>query len=418
VREARPFGPRTTLGEKAGPAVRLDPDRVHAWRLRPQWLRPTAAAGKLGQVATELVGVQAQVLSSAALSLALRVRNGRAAALNKALAEHRLIRSWAMRGTLHVFAAGDYPTIAAALRRREGWRSPVWLRYFNVTEPQMEAIIETTGEVLADGVPRSRAELAEALGRRLGGDVREQISSSWGTFLKPASYRGHLCQVPGEGPAVRFTSPRNLVEWRDVDPDEALADVVRRYLHAYGPASIGDIARWWGGQRKDVRGTLDELRAETTEVEVDGERALALSADVQEIARIRPDGDAPLLLGGFDPLIVGAGLRAQLVPKPHLARVSRTSGWISPVLLVGGRVAGVWNSVRDGGRLRLTVEVFDGQALPSQTGLQAEADRVGRIHGLEAVLELGPILTSSTTTQGAGALDEASRNEASGDGDA
>src|SRR5205085_11789075 len=107
--------------------------------------------------------VQAQVTSYAALSIALRCKRPRGNgapvdATTQALLERRVVRAWAMRGTLHLLAVEDVPMIEAALKGKEMWRRPAWLRWFGLTEPEMQALIETIGDILDDGVPRTRAE--------------------------------------------------------------------------------------------------------------------------------------------------------------------------------------------------------------------------------------------------------------------
>jgi len=173
---------------RSTPAVTaVDPAKLAAWRARRQHIEPPAAKGQLEQVATDLVGIQAQVPSSAALSLAVRIRDGRVSDPPKAVAERRLVRAWGQRGTLHLWAADDFPLIVAALGQRETWRRPVWFRYFGVTEAEMEALIEAVGDILGDGRPRSRGELAAEIGDRLGPKQAENLGGSWGTYLKPAA---------------------------------------------------------------------------------------------------------------------------------------------------------------------------------------------------------------------------------------
>jgi hypothetical protein len=97
-----------------------------------------------------------------------------------------------------------------------------------------------------------------------------------------------------------------------------------------------------------------------------------------------------IFVGGFDPFVVGAGLRDQLIPPAHLKRVSRTAGWISPVVLVDGRVAGVWTSSRTGNRLRVTVDPFDRPGPAVRRAIGVAAERVAVAHGATAALEFGP----------------------------
>jgi hypothetical protein len=96
------------------------------------------------------------------------------------------------------------------------------------------------------------------------------------------------------------------------------------------------------------------------------------------------------LVGGFDPLTVGAGLRERLIPPAQLKRVSRTAGWISPVVLLDGVVAGVWDSRQRARGLTITVDPFDGPPASSvRRSISAAAERVGGAHGLDVAVEYG-----------------------------
>jgi hypothetical protein len=378
-------------------AVELDPRRVAAWRLARQLIAPPSATTP-EEVARRLIGVQAQVVSSAALAVALRGTGFTTAALPQALAERRLVRAWAMRGTLHAFDADDYPAIVGALRRRETWRRPVWFRYFEVTEAEMEAIIEGVGEVLDDGRPRSRKELTADLGKLLGRSLERQLGSSWGTLLKPAADRGYLIHAAGEGNTVTFTRPdRWIGRWRDVEPDEALPELLRRYLAAYGPASTDEVRRWWGGLKSTfIRTALGELGGKVVTVKpgVGGAEGLLLAEDVDAIAQAAPLAGAVQLLGPFDPLIVGGGLRDALINPAFYTRVSRTAGWISPVVVVDGAVAGVWNGTVRGDDYAITVDWFSSTKPPAKRVVRAAAERVSLALGLGLGLSFGPVFAA------------------------
>ncbi len=395
------------------PAVSLPPAKVHAWRVRRQLLGRATAASPV-EVATTLVGVQAQVTSWAALAIALRTRaprgtpssgggaeagtgaRGATPALDataEALRNRRLVRSWAMRGTLHLFAADDVPTIAAALGGKDNWRRPAWLRWFGVTEPEMDALIDAIGEVLDDGTPRTRAELADEIGTRINAKAGRLLLGSWGSALKIASDRHYLCQSAEDERGVRFVrASRWLKEWRDEDPHEALTSLVERYLAVYGPATFKELLRWWGAAViKQMRPVIEALGDKLTEVDVGGTRAYARTEDLASIEQTRPTKGAVHLVGGFDPFIVGAGLREQLLPAAHQKRVSRTAGWISPVVLVDGVAAGVWDAVRSGDRLTITIEPFDTPTARQRESMTSAARKVARAQGLPVSVGFGPV---------------------------
>jgi hypothetical protein len=386
---------RTMAPEK--PAPRLDPAKVNAWRVERQLLGKTKAASPV-EVATTLLGVQAQVVSSAALSIALRSKTPRGkapavAATAKALADRRLVRSWAMRGTLHLFAAEDVPAVAAALRGKEMWRRPAWLRWFGVTESEMESLIDTIGEVLDDGRPRTRAELAEEIGARLGPRIGKLLLGSWGSALKIASDHHYLVQSAEDEAGTRFVrASRWLGAWREEDQDQALGKLVERYLAAYGPATLKELLRWWGVALVSMmRPVIERLGDALTEMDIDGTRAYIRTEDIHAIEGTRATKGKVRLVGGFDSFIVGAGLRDQLIPAKHLKRVSRTAGWISPVVLVDGVAAGVWDARRSGDRLAITIEPFAEPPARLRASIESAAREVGRVQDLPVSVVYGSV---------------------------
>lgn len=400
IAQANARAPRTTR-VATPPVLALPAAKVHAWRIERQLLGGARAASPV-EVAKRLIGVQAQVTSSAALSIALRSKRPSAKAppidaTARALRERRLVRSWAMRGTLHLLAAEDVPTIAAAIGRQENWRRPAWLRWFGVTEPQMEALIDGIGDVLDDGRPRTRAELAEEIGARLGPKVGSLLLGSWGSALKIASDRHYICQSAEDEAGTRFVKASRWIDgWREDDPDEALASLVPRYLAAYGPATLKDLLRWWGMQQfRVMKPVLAALGSAVTEVDVDGTRAYVRTEDLDAIHATRPRKGAVQLVGGFDPFIVGAGLRDTLLPAAHLKRVSRTAGWISPVVLVDGVAAGVWDPRRTGAVTTVTVEPFRNLSAAERVAIGKAAERIGAALGTETRVEYGAVFPAT-----------------------
>jgi hypothetical protein len=380
--------------------VTLPAAQVDAWRMERQLLGGTKAATP-AEVAQRLIGVQAQVTSSAALAIALRSQTpaGHGPTVDAtylALRERRLVRSWAMRGTLHLFAAEDVPTIAAAIGSDEKWRRPAWLRWFGVTERQMEELIHGIVDVLDDGRPRTRAELAEEIGARLGPDVGRVLLGSWGSAIKIASDHGYICQSAEDEAGTRFVKASRWIDgWRDEDRDEALATLVERYLATYGPASLREIVRWWGVTLVAImKPLLAALGPALTEVEIDGVRAYVRTADVDAILSTRPPSGAVQLVGGFDPYIVGAGMRDRLLPAAHLKRVSRIAGWISPVVLIDGVAAGIWDQRRAGDRVVVTVEPFRIPSAAERSGIARAAERIGVALGADVALEYGAVFAA------------------------
>jgi hypothetical protein len=197
------------------------------------------------------------------------------------------------------------------------------------------------------------AAIAEALDDRtltreeLGGKVHD----GFGALLKPSAFRGGLLFAPSVGRNVRFARPdRWLPEWEPAQTEAAVREVARRYLAAYGPATREEFARWFGTTSPAQAGRLIEgLGEEVAPVEVEGVSAWMLAEHVREAEAAVPSG-AVRLLPAFDHYVVAAPRdREAVLPGALKGRVYRPQGWLSPVLMVDGRMEGVWRHEREGG---------------------------------------------------------------------
>jgi len=208
------------------------------------------------------------------------------------------------------------------------------------------------------------------------------MKSGWGMILKPVARRGLLCFGPSRGQSVTFVRPEQwLSAWREVDPDLALVEVARRYLKAYGPATKEDFARWWGNWPGVGKAAWAGLGGELVPVAIEGWRADLLASDVEWI-RKQPPAASVQLLPAFDPYVMGHSSRDHLVEAANLSKVSRTAGWISPVVLVDGRVAATWSHAAVRGTLRVSVEPFRRVTAKTKAEVRRRADSIAGALGL------------------------------------
>ncbi|MBC3191205.1 winged helix DNA-binding domain-containing protein [Pseudonocardia sp. C8] len=385
----RPAGtPGATGGPEAGvgPGRDIDVSAVLAWRSRRQHLdRPHGLAA--ADVVRRLAGVQAQVPSAAEQAVAVR-RAEAVGGTAEALASGALVRVWGQRGTLHLLHPADAPSYLALLASVRSWERPPWQREF-ATAGQVAALAEVAAEVLP-GARLTRAELAGAYADRTGdGSLAERLGSGWGAVLKPLAWQGLLCHAaagPADGTTVRFTAP----PWAGRLPavEDAAAVAIPAYLGAHGPATPETFGAWLlrGAVGKRVlRGWFDAVAARglITPVRVGGGTRWARTADVDGLAAARPHEELRLL-PAFDQFLLGPGTADPDVLDPaHRSRVSRAAGWIAPVVLHRGRVAGTWETGGDGpgdGGADLLVAPFPGTTLP-RDALAAEAAVLGRVLG-------------------------------------
>src|SRR5207237_1086765 len=170
------------------------------------------------------------------------------------------------------------------------------------------------------------------------------------------------------------------------DPQAATAAVTRRFLAAYGPATHRDLARWWGGGVSTARQWIASLGDEVSPVDLDGAQAWMLATDAREV-RDLPPGKSVRLLPGFDQYVVAASCHAErLLPGDLRSRVYRPQGWISPVLLVNGRMQGTWRHEIKGSRVEVVIEPFVKAPAWVRRAAGQEAERLAVFLGCTLIL--------------------------------
>jgi hypothetical protein len=167
------------------------------------------------------------------------------------------------------------------------------------------------------------------------------------------------------------------------DRDAALAELARRYLRAFGPASEADFARWAGLGLTEVRVGLREIGGELVQSRLGDQRLFSLR---RERTRL-PGGGQIRMLGAFDTYMLGYRSRDFAVPPEGMGAVKEGGGgWIRPVIVEDGRVIGTWRSARKAGRLEIDLRPFDRLAPGVRASLEAEVEDIARFEGLTAVL--------------------------------
>lgn len=332
-----------------------------AWRMRRHGLvdRPFPVAA---EVASALCGLHAQVGSSADLTAFVR---------GAAPSREGLVKTWAVRGTLHLLPVAELGVWQSAMSTYEHFLKGAWVRAFGFASAcDVEALIRAVGDAL-DGRTLTREELADAMPEH-----RERILESWGSALKPAAFRGLLVFGEPRGQNVTFTRPPDVSR---PPVEEAVRALTRRYLAAYGPARREDLSRWWGTQALSpakAQKRFEALGDEAVVVDVEGSRCWVLAEDLDAVVAAEPSR-AARLVPLFDQYVVNSnrGIEA-LLPAAMKERVFRQAGWISPCVVVDGAIAGVWRHERRGQRVTVEIEPFGGLPAWARKQVTADAERL------------------------------------------
>lgn len=365
--------------------------QVHAWRLSQHGLAPRLNREDFVKIVTRTGGIQAQVMSAAELALFTRVEGLSPQDVRTALWQDRaLIKTWAMRGTLHLLSANELPLYIAA---RDWHATSAWFNYFAefglTTLAQQEAFLSAIPHVLEQG-PLTRQQLADAVAKQTGvAQVRDFIiSANWGSPLKPSAYRGDLCFGPGQGQNVTFVNPKTwLGSWQPIEKEQARKEIARLYLRTYGPATSENFAHWWGETKTLAKKLFQLMGDELEEVDVEGWRAFALRETLRPMQSLA-ESEAIHFLPLFDVYTLGLGRGIEpLLSQAYKNLVFRPQGWISAVVLVNGSIQGVWQHTMRRSHTAVNVRLFSPPTALIRKGVEAEAQRLSDFFKTKVLLE-------------------------------
>jgi len=344
-------------------------------------------------VVSAICGAHAQVASAAELSIGLRVPGATRARVRQALWQDRtLVKSRGPRGTVHLLTSTDLPMWIGALSVMPP--PPFEQNRDLLTPEQTEQVLAAIADALRDAdltVAQLTDEIVLRTGSWAGDRVMDAFQDKWPRWIAAmvaAMRRGVMCFGPNQSRAVTYTSPaRWLPGFAAMDGPAALAELVRRYLYAYGPATSAHLAQWLSVPKRWAADQLQSLNLDS--VTVDGVRAWATAGDT-EFPQERASG--VWLLPYFDAYTVGCHPRELLFPGVAAERaLARGQAGNFPVLLVDGTVAGVWHQRRTGRTIHITVEPFTSLNARRRRALDEQVERVGQVLEGTPSLTIGPV---------------------------
>ncbi len=180
-------------------AIEVSQAQVNSFRLGRHCLSRRANMPDPAYIASRICGAQAQVMSAAEMSIGTRVEGMTASHVKHALLkERRLIKTWAMRGALHLLAAEDLPLYISALGHHLKQNVVSWLGRRGLEHRASDKISKAILDALEAG-PLTRKELAGQVCRVLGENAAKWIEHSWGGVAKCLALEGHVCFGPSLG---------------------------------------------------------------------------------------------------------------------------------------------------------------------------------------------------------------------------
>lgn len=343
----------------------LTPRQINRALLARQLLLERAAGG-IEAAVERIGGLQTQNSRSGYIGLWSRLTGLRRSDYTDALNERRLIQGWLMRVTIHTVSAADYWPMAIAVREpRRAWWLRAWGRTVGALD--MPSVADALGEELAEG-PLRQKELHARMAAR--GFSKEAVNG--------AALWIDLVRVPPQGTwerprADNYGIARQWIPEREIGEAAAREHLVRRYLSAFGPAAMADMAGWTGIPVAALRPTVDAMELRRFRDE-DGRVLL----DIPDGPLPDPETPAPpRFLGSFDPMLMVQARRAKVLPEAFRAIVFDVRAPQSfHTFLIDGEVAGTWKDESGEIRLQPLRELTAGE----RRALEEEAHRLGGFH--------------------------------------
>jgi hypothetical protein len=331
-----------------------------------------------------MLALQAQDYPGVKWSVALRTRGATEADVEAACDGGHIVRSWPMRGTLHMVAAEDLHWMleltatratASAAKRREA---------LSITEAEIERARELTIDALPGRAALPRGELLAAIDRG-GVSTSGQRGYHLLWFL---AQTGTLVLGPTSGSQQTFTQ---LDAWvaspRRLERDEALGELATRFFRSHGPAVDADLARWSGLPLRDVRRGI-AVAGEALATRVIGDRTYLVGA---EAADGTPEPAGLLLLPGFDEYLLGYRDRSAVLAPEHAdVIVPGGNGMFRATIVVDGEVVGTWGRTLGARSATVRPEPFEPLPPAAWDQLATAAEAYGRFLRRRVGVDTGP----------------------------
>lgn len=321
--------------------------------------------------------------------------------------EKTLLQAWSWRGVPVVFPTAESAVFLSALAAEPGEEPWIYTRgvtlaldFLGISWAEALTLVRQAVEILDDCTVQSKEELDRVLAAQAAAQLPPALRERWNApsmygrpdrqsvggaavsfALRPCSFLGQVVFGARQGVHPTFTSYRRWVG-HPLSPDpQAGAGLVRKFVHAYGPATRVDFAAWTGSSPQQAARLWKTVQSELVPVNKAGKTAYLLEQDVPALQQAAPPETPLLLLGGHDPYL-DARDRGLLLEEAALQRQVWRTVANPGVILYNGRVAGIWKArtVRD--CLDVTLIPFEPLPAGADAQLTREAERYAAFRGV------------------------------------
>lgn len=386
--------------------MELSARQIRAHRLRTHHLDQKYPFGELLAVAGTC-GLQNSPPGTWETAAFCRLKNCTLPQLHQALYQKKeLLQAWSIRGVPLIFPTADSDVFLSALIAQEGEDPWIYtkgiglaLGHLGMSFAELLPLVESAAEYLEDHTIKSKEELDRVLAQLVAEQLPAQKQSLWNApsmygapdrqtvggaavsfLLRPCSFKGLVVFGEREGISPTFTSPLRWLGHKLVPSAQGTAELARRFLHAYGPATPRAFADWLGSTPAQAKRLWQQIEEELEPVTAAGKKAFILQSD-RESFRCADTEEALLLLGPHDPYLDIRDRAILLEDTAAQRQVWRTVG--NPgVILKAGKIIGIWKTRTQRENLSVSTTLWEPLSAPEQRELERQIEGYASFRGL------------------------------------
>lgn len=277
--------------------------------------------------------LQAQDYAGAKWSIGLRIPGITDKNVEKALKNKSIVRTWALRGTLHFLSSSDLHWILDILSPRIFSRNNRRYKQLNLDDETLSKSNAILSNTLSDGNQLTRTELLDIIEQE--GISTEGQRAAY--ILQRASLDGLICQSVMKRNKPTYISTKGFTKSK-MGIKDGLEELARRYFNSHGPATLKDFVWWSGLLVKDARTGLDAIKSQLKQEIINGQTYWLSS-----LSNKRPDSPTVNILPGFDEYLLSYRDRSASINGQELKdQLTPANGMFSSTIVIDGRVEGTW----------------------------------------------------------------------------
>ena len=336
-----------------------------------------------------------------------RLKNCTLPQLHQALYQKKeLLQAWSIRGVPLIFPTADSDVFLSALIAQEGEEPWIYtkgiglaLDHLGMSFSELLPLAEEAAKYLEHHTIKSKEELDRVLAQLVAEQLPAQKQSLWNApsmygapdrqtvggaavsfLLRPCSFKGLVVFGEREVISPTFTSPLRWLGHKLVPSAQGTAELARRFLHAYGPATPRAFADWLGSTPAQAKRLWQQIEEELEPVTAAGKKAFILQADRESFRRADTE-ESLLLLGPHDPYLDIRDRAILLEDTAAQCQVWRTVG--NPgVILKGGKIIGIWKTRTQRENLSVSTTLWEPLSTPEQRELERQMEGYASFRGL------------------------------------